>query len=454
MRQTLCEGIDSMEVKVISCPACGHSLNIEEGQQLAVCPACGNTVSIEYGGRSGGTGTLFSDRATSAPIATADIPKGWNSYGTIMNTPQSITRPFTASIATTAPDGKMTMFANTGEAFHQIKKGMLERHIEGGFDQQMRTPMRAFVEPADYLDRMASGMLNREFSVTHTFPLPREELKNIRAAREQVFNECRGAMAGVTGVRIEVQNVFVGGLMRVYAFSNEGISHCLLLGAAMKGMEYSYSPLSMMGFGGFGLLGGLFGAQQNTTASQEQTQTDDFGHAPVNGAMSAYVDWESTAVFGMFCPAPLTQDVLDVFCRFVRSYRIDPSIPARMEAMSRQTTDAMKRSQDQQFAAQQQAYRTRQAAIEQSQQAWWDRTQAHDAAVRRSYQAQMASEERRADFSEAIRGVNVYERPDGTTVEHTVADDRVFMKEGDPFTVRGATKGENVPLGWVELDRK
>lgn len=73
---------------------------------------------------------------------------------------------------------------------------------------------------------------------------------------------------------------------------------------------------------------------------------------------------------------------------------------------------------------------------------------------RRIRQAQTNSGAHHADFSEAIRGVNVYERHDGIEVEYLVSADRVFMKNSDNSTMRGASKGEAVPFCWTELNRK
>jgi hypothetical protein len=67
----------------------------------------------------------------------------------------------------------------------------------------------------------------------------------------------------------------------------------------------------------------------------------------------------------------------------------------------------------------------------------------------------MASEDRtRQNFSEAIRGVNTYQRPDGSEVEYSVGADRVFMRNGDPQSMRSAKYGEDVPFGWTELKKE
>ncbi len=238
-----------------------------------------------------------------ATAALAVIPRGWSTSGDI----DASARRFAAGILAEAPDGLTKMFANTGEAFRQIKRGLLES--DAG-DEAGQLPLRAFTPPADYLDQTASALLGCEFDVTHALPLPRELPENLCAEYE------RRLSGSANGLRLDIQNVFSGGAMRVYRFASDGGERCLALAAEMHGVEYSYSPAPPLGLGALEMNGCAPGGS-----------ADDFGHAPVSGALAAYVDWESAAVFGMLCRAPLSNGDLDGFCAFVRSCRFTP--PAR-----------------------------------------------------------------------------------------------------------------------------
>lgn len=53
-------------------------------------------------------------------------------------------------------------------------------------------------------------------------------------------------------------------------------------------------------------------------------------------------------------------------------------------------------------------------------------------------------------WAEATRGENIYVRPDGSETTYSNSADRVFMKDGDPQTMRSASKGRGMSLtdGW------
>ncbi|NLM15487.1 MAG: hypothetical protein GX218_06470 [Clostridiaceae bacterium] len=116
---------------------------------------------------------------------------------------------------------------------------------------------------------------------------------------------------------------------------------------------------------------------------------------------------------------------------------------------TQQRLDEMNR----QFQTWQQIHATQQAAFDSYNRAWWNRTNASDAARRSAYQSRMAAESRMSDsYSEAVRGVNTYMRPDGTEVEVSVAYDRAYTNySGDTLGSRSAFE----PGGdWTEMNRK
>lgn len=440
-----------MNLKVCNCPACGYGLNIQGNEEYVTCPSCGSRIRIEQERGQTGDGRSFFKDNSGQVIAVAKVPKEFVTMGEIIATSQSIAKQIMAKVEALHRHKKIKLFANSGESFRQVKKGIMQYHVEGQIDPQTRAPMRTFKGPRAFVDEMAIAFnQNQPLKDLGTYPLMRECLKNVEATRRQFYNEALAEMGAVQaqGVNIDIHNVFVGGLTRAYSFTQGGEERILILGVELRGLEYSLNAPGMF----FGGIGALFGGMMNNQQQQQSFGAYPFGQAP-SGGIASYVDWDSCGVYGMIAEGPFSQEYLDIFNDFVNTFELNPAFEQRMKELSKRTTDAMMQQQQRNFAAQQQAHRTMQEAYDMQNQAWWDRTNAQDNA-RRMRQAQMNSSEHHADFSEAIRGVNVYERPDGSEVEYSVSADRVFMKNGDDLTMRGASVGEDVPFGWTELHRK
>lgn len=507
-----------MRLRIYYCPACGYSLKIEQGTTSVICPACGNTVMVEpeqeeheTQNRSHHT-TTITDAGSGQVIASAMVPEGWKTVGEIRQVIQSLSNPFTAQVQVTSPDGETVLFANTGESFQQLKKAPMRRHQEGVFNQSTKMPMRNFVMPGVYLDGIAKNMaMGKNISVLDTKPLPSVLGQNIQAAKQEGLREAesleRNALA--SGIQLKFQNVFTGALMKAYRIGEQ----VLILGADMSGMEYAmYAPgMGMMpGFGtgfmqgaemlanvlnpgfsgkmngspddykgvvGFFRGGGLIGAMmrkknrertapQNTSqqgnaagsqsaSNQQDEGQNEFGRAPIPGATYGFADWGSKAVYGMITSFPLTDHSKKIFQQFVSTFLFDPSIQARMKAMTEEMGRAGVQQQQQWFAAQQQAYHTRQEAYDRQNQAWWDRQNQAYEHQRNAWQSQMDAQDRMSEkWAEVNRGENIYVRPDGSETTYSNSADRMFMKDGDPQTMRSASKGEDVPYGWSELKKK
>jgi hypothetical protein len=106
------------------------------------------------------------------------------------------------------------------------------------------------------------------------------------------------------------------------------------------------------------------------------------------------------------------------------------------------------------FQAMQQANRSLQEAFDSANQAWWNRSNAHHAQVMASSRSTFgeSSADRISRMqSEAIRGVNTYQREDGSTVEVSVDYDHAYSnKLGDTL----ATNSSFEPGGnWDAMNR-
>lgn len=501
-----------MRLRIYQCPACGNSLKVEIGTTSIQCPACGSTIMVEpeESTEQNSSGVeMITDPVSRMPIASVKILSKWVVSGEINQTMQSMSNPFTAQVNITSPDGNTVLFANTGESFQQLKKEPMQRHQEGGFNQNTKMPMRRFQMPGEYLDVIAQNMaMGREIRVLQTGQLSSVYGCNLQGEKQKVLQEAAvmERNASVSGIQVKVQNVFTGALMKIYQIGEQ----IVILGADMGGLEYAmYAPgMDMMGMGigltgamsglkqgkeilsgmtdrfgknrgsdsysedeyrgvwGFFKGGGLVGAMarkknqdkntdQNADERNPSSEAGLFGTASTAGALYAYADWGSKTVYGLITEIPYAQTGQKVFEEFVHSFRFDPSIPARMKAMTQEMGRQSIVAQQQAFAAQQQTYHTMQEAYDRQNQAWWDRHNQTYEHQRSAWQNHMDAQDRMSEkWSEVNRGENIYIRPDGSETTYSNSADRVFMKNGDPQTMRSASKGEEVPYGWSELKRK
>lgn len=127
----------------------------------------------------------------------------------------------------------------------------------------------------------------------------------------------------------------------------------------------------------------------------------------------------------------------------------------QMVLEQRQRTQMNIAQQQQQFAAWQQMHASQQAAFDSYQQAWFDRSNRQHAANMAASAANFSSAgvgTGAASYSDAIRGVNHYTRPDGTDVEVSVMADQAWVNgSGD---VIGTRDGFEPGFGWTELPRQ
>ena len=482
----------STTLKIYRCPSCNANLKITEDDSFAVCPYCGTRISIErsepeQNGPNQMNNQLFVEDGTGTPLLTAITPDGWVKGAHIDNHFQSLGHPFTVWANAVSPKRDSQLLFNSGEQFHQIKSGQMEWHQEGVMDQRSRTPMRKFIDPAQYLDQIAPSLTQGQpFQVMQTGRLPRAYLDNIPLAVRNYVNEANQAfLSQSTGdSSVLIQNAIVDGTIRLYSYNLQGEQRILVLGAEIRALEYSITNASnkaladavtllfdrkksanngkslLNQFLDYGKNGGAYGAAQ-----REIDQSADiiaspngnlrpFGQGQCAGALASYIDWEVCGVYAMMVPAPLTKEMGAAYDVFVHSIELDPYVKARMLNKTTEIGNQMKAQVQQDFTNWQRTHAAQTAAFDQYQQAYRTRSSVSDS-IRSSYQNRSDAQDRaRQKFSEATRGVNSYVRPDGSTTEFSSSADRVFMKNSDPSTMRSAGWSDDVPYGWSELKKK
>ena len=209
-------------------------------------------------------------------------------------------------------------------------------------------------------------------------------------------------------------------------------------------------------------------AAQNRAASQVQNgaveievELDDtthpfFGDMPLN----AIIDWDSYGVFILQTKPELFEEAFaNEYACFCSTYQVSPEFSRRIFDMQgtilqniANYTQQNIQQQQQSFAAWQRINQAQQAAFDSYNQAWWDRTNAHDAAFRQQSQQAFNQSSPADKFSEAIRGVNTYVREDGSETQVSVDYDRAFTNStGETF---GTNSTQETFEGWTEMKRK
>ena len=202
---------------------------------------------------------------------------------------------------------------------------------------------------------------------------------------------------------------------------------------------------SAFGGGGFGGLGGSDTPDKSGTG---------FGQLASTGVL----DWGSRHLFMLQAPADSFDEAwANGYVDLCSSFYLDQSIVQQITdyqqqiiRAKQQETDQAINAMNQQFQAMQAANAARQAAFDRQLDSWWANSNAHHAQVMSSSSSSSYSA---ADkWSEAIRGVNTYMRPDGSEVELSVGSDRGWISQGG--TVIGTSGSFEPGADWTELDRK
>lgn len=137
------------------------------------------------------TSVRYQDQQTGRVLGQSQLPAGWLYQGKVQNVSQSASRPFLVFLNARSQDGIDQFMADTGECFVQINRMPMGAHQEGGFNQQLGTPMRRFQTPEQYLDLQVSTMFRgNQITLVQTLPLadmrdPNTERQRILAMAEQ-----------------------------------------------------------------------------------------------------------------------------------------------------------------------------------------------------------------------------------------------------------------------------
>lgn len=437
------------------------------------------------------------DGATGRALARLAVPVGWSVVGRLERA-DSFERPISVRLRAEGPDGSSVDF-NSGERYCRLgagAKGMNVMAAMYGLTSSMQTsPDRAFEDVEDYLDKEVAAFARRSggavrFVGTAAYPGDFDEAAGKALVEREAINDFAIQGARVTCSRLRARSAARlyelalpdGAVRRICA---AGIVDGYVVGVPSGGAgtvaeaasEAVQAVAARATAGGFldamvdsGLLGGIVGRKlrerraatpampRSTTPSSEVAAPAQEGFGKV-GAGEALI-WGPRNVAVLCCPEQALEEHLhSTLPAMLRSFIPNPAIAQEADAIRNNTViqeqqqAAMAQQRQQaQFAAMRQAVNTQRQAFDDYQRAAQARSDAQWAADR-ARSGHAASDSTWTDgFSDAMRGVNTWVRPDGTEVETSTASDRAWTNAaGD---VVGGGGGFDPGADWTELHQK
>ena len=392
----------------------------------------------------------FIDQNTNIVLANARIPDDFIIGGMLNQQIQSEAVPFTFSIHAINQEKGINIFGLSKEAFIDYRNFILKQSVNL-IPNAIKTSFRDYVDPEPYIRAVAESIFGGPIELVAKADLPSITNMNKQATYNRLMN--RFNMVAQTeaqgGMEMRLNNYLCEGLLLKYSGNKDGKEYDILAGADLEGLEF-YSPMSNLMGGLGGMLGGLFGKKEEAP----QQESNVFGHSkPCD-----YLEWGSSMRFVMIAPKEIEEEAEKIFIDFVSSYQMDNNLAMQFDQLVLQRAQLsgqqamqmqMGARQSQMNAQYQQQKLTNMLAQNSSQ---------INAGIMDSWDKKMASQSRMSNnFSEAIRGVNTYQAPDGKTYEASVGADHVYQdKYGDAYEVSGKPLDNEVlsKLNWTEINKK
>lgn len=501
----------NIEVKKLSCPCCGAPLSLKDsGYGEVECEHCHAIVYLNREDTFDGNMTIY-NKADGKPLATIIIPIGWEVGDTFVNYNKcTVNIPYSVGFNLVNNMGS-TIHVETGNSY--MDQGPV-LHTRRQAPHTIQKPFLTVDKYLDEYVTEVGKTLNDVPTFKEEMPIPLDEYdkqidfnKTRQALEEELHQEeiATGAKAVVNGIycdsacrAYECGDKVIVAYTRVYG-RQAGIAMFAAVNNGINGI--------VKGIGGFlnkqketpttnnqnnnqsflnkmadsGLLGGMLG-KKFKTRPQEKTTVEEPIKEPVieekeeiteeqanpmlygrmnNPGQGEFLEWQSDPVFLLITSKEeykvLTDKALTLVCS---SFCLSQEVTREHQNLRTQMQQAYQQQLGQEAQAQ---YQHGQALINIGQQrmqanyryidAMRARSNQQFEAQRSAYNSRMEAQDRMRDgFSEAIRGVNTYIRPDGKEVEVSVSADTAWINgKGE---IVGGSAGFDPGYGWTKMDRK
>ena len=395
----------------------------------------------------------FFDQSGSIALAHAEVPYTYETGGELNQNRQSGMVPFTFNIHAVNREKRIGMFIMSEEMFSEPRSQLAKMGVNND-PTVIRSSLRGYIEPGDYLIQTAQSIFGAPLRVTAQAELPSRNTVNRQANYQRMMNlySVLFNFDHQMGVDSRAGNTIYNGVLAKYAGNKNGTDCVVMAGMDYKGIEiYTSMNMAQMMGGMGGLLGGILGGMQQ---QNQEARDPRFGH----GEPCDKVDWGSEGRYVMIAPAEFETEAASDFVRFIATYMPDQALMQRFDQLV-----AQKIQQDQQQAIQMQGIarqnmmRTQQLQ-QQTAQMLAQNSRDISAGIMDSWDRKMDSQTRMSNnYSEAIRGVNTYQTTTGQNVEVSVAADHAYEdRYGDVYGVSGAAPDDDIlsRLNWTEIQQK
>lgn len=489
------------------CPACGAQLPRVAGVPVRFCPGCGVRLEgvVGYSGAVGPTdgatadddadegadssvdapadalveavGVASSSRdaaTTDAPhigdlelhtacdtsggqaLAQVVLPRGWHIEEAHLERSGSFDCPISVGVTAAGPMGERIMYRSE---LCYVDAGAVAKRIPTQTERKVFVHVEA---ACDELAQACAARLGARAEVVAEQPYPSSAEVDIERERARVKREAANDFA-IQGFSMEPSDVVYECRMRRYRLTGAPMPTELAVAAKVEGYMFSIGGVAgSMGKGvaagaeallGAGLSSGLIGGVLGKRLRERQAAAAA-GQGVAQEQPTGRGGCPDGASFELGAADLLQWRIRDSFCLAAPEGRLDEAASTALASMAStlRLNPAIAREAS---AQKQQMHASQQAAFDSYQQAWFDRSDRQHAANMAASAANFSSAgvgTGAASYSDAIRGVNHYTRPDGTDVEVSVMADQAWVNgSGD---VIGTRDGFEPGFGWTELPRQ
>ena len=494
-----------MELKAYICPQCGGSLHVEDGMVNVYCPHCGTQIHISYQNESPANRETVFTTPEGMPVGSAVIPAGYRTEALCSREWQSEFVPMKTVMRAQSPDGRIILGSTSKELYYDIRSvgiktilGLLQTHTKNGYT--------GFIDPDEFQKRWTEQITGITLTPLAKAKLPSAISAHPEYAESQLQNDLKTYFSYLE-LSMPTVNKLCESVLYRYSGNLNGTDVIVLSGIDYEGAELGGSQLlgqlsSTVGkaFQNSGaaeavsdfkktfsdvmsgrqkmtmddwMHGGILGVMKRNNAGKTPAEPSPsrapepalnpdgsipFGHSSEHGKSVSFILFGAMRRYSAIFPAEMESAATEIFLRFVSTLQPDSRLAQQESAMIQQKFAMLQQEVSQkQMMAHQKQMQTIQMQQQTSQMIARNNAQV-SAGLMDSWNRRQASQSRiSSSFSEAIRGVNSYTTPTGSTVEMSTAADHVYQNQyGDTIGVSGNAVDSDLAakLNWTELEKK
>lgn len=416
-----------MHFETVNCPQCGGPLEGVDRAGFYICPYCRSYIRVSFSRqdpqrRPDGRFTVL-DQETGDPVSYILLPPAWSAEGRLLPSLQSVNWPMTLQVRAWPPHDPVVIEYQSGAAFKDIRSGMT-RHIEGAYDPVDKMPMKRLIPPGQYADAFFLGRAGhfQNIRLYDSRPLPQEPPLDYQARADESARITRQQIEAYTppGMWSRVDQAFFDGVTRIYDYEEGGRAWRMAVALLIDGIQISG-----------GARGLLFGASMT------------------------YIIWETQYLLCLTSPRELFEDYYSDLVMFASTMQSSPQVLDRMEKERARISGQLQAAQSDWFEGHMKMMRDQEASFDAYNQAWFARSDRQHKAMRQASASQGSAMDRIFEkYSQAVRGVDCYLRPDGTEVEYSVVNEAAFASASDSRTSFATQARDFHSIDWVEMKKK